>query len=65
MCINIPGYYKCACPKGYHGDGRTDGDGCSADPDALAIKIPIGKYIYLLFYSSNAWWPNNLFTKYV
>jgi hypothetical protein len=45
--VSTEGNYTCSCPKGYHGDGRKDGQGCAADPAPLAIKIPIGKFIYI------------------
>ncbi|KAJ6337331.1 hypothetical protein OIU76_007082 [Salix suchowensis] len=35
------GNFTCPCPKGYHGDGRKDGEGCSAD-QLLAVKIFVG-----------------------
>ncbi|KAJ6685318.1 WALL-ASSOCIATED RECEPTOR KINASE 2-LIKE ISOFORM X2 [Salix purpurea] len=40
-CQNTNGNYTCACPKGYHGDGRKDGEGCSAD-QLLVVKIFVG-----------------------
>ncbi|KAF9687150.1 hypothetical protein SADUNF_Sadunf02G0063900 [Salix dunnii] len=39
-CHNTIGDYKCSCPKGYHGDGRKDGEGCSAD-QLLVVKIVV------------------------
>ena len=29
-CVNTHGNYNCVCPEGYSGDGRQDGDGCTA-----------------------------------
>ncbi|GFZ09868.1 wall associated kinase 5 [Actinidia rufa] len=44
-CENKPlGNYTCHCPKGYHGDGRSDGEGCTANR-FLIIQIVIGKYL--------------------
>ncbi|KAJ6709275.1 WALL-ASSOCIATED RECEPTOR KINASE 2-LIKE ISOFORM X2 [Salix koriyanagi] len=40
-CHNTIGNYTCPCPKGYHGDGRKDGEGCSAD-QLLVVKIVVG-----------------------
>ncbi|KAF8024867.1 hypothetical protein BT93_F1890 [Corymbia citriodora subsp. variegata] len=28
-CTNLPGTYDCSCPRGYRGDGRTGGKGCT------------------------------------
>ncbi|CAL5386780.1 unnamed protein product [Camellia sinensis] len=42
-CVDMPpGNYTCSCPKGYHGDDRTDGTGCIAN-QFLAIQIAVGK----------------------
>ncbi|KAF9687154.1 hypothetical protein SADUNF_Sadunf02G0064300 [Salix dunnii] len=43
-CQNTNGNYKCSCPKGYHGDGRKDGEGSSAD-QLLLVKIFVGKHL--------------------
>ncbi|KAK1416330.1 hypothetical protein QVD17_32119 [Tagetes erecta] len=40
-CVDTPGNYTCTCKKGYSGDGRKDGNGCSAD-QSLVIKIVVG-----------------------
>ncbi|XP_057469325.1 wall-associated receptor kinase 2-like isoform X2 [Actinidia eriantha] len=44
-CENKPlGNYTCRCPKGYHGDGRSDGEGCTANR-FLIIQIVIGFFV--------------------
>ncbi|KAI4389746.1 hypothetical protein MLD38_001939 [Melastoma candidum] len=40
-CSNTPGNYTCVCPKGYRGDGRRSGDGCTAN-QSLVLKIVVG-----------------------
>ncbi|KAL4319651.1 hypothetical protein GQ457_18G004840 [Hibiscus cannabinus] len=41
VCRNTKGNYTCFCPKGYHGDGRTDGTGCVASR-SLVIELTVG-----------------------
>ncbi|KAJ6709286.1 WALL-ASSOCIATED RECEPTOR KINASE-LIKE 21 [Salix koriyanagi] len=40
-CTNLLGKYACSCPKGYHGDGRKNGDGC-IHRRSLVIQIAVG-----------------------
>ncbi|PWA34294.1 serine/threonine-protein kinase, active site protein [Artemisia annua] len=39
-CVDRPGNYTCSCPKGFSGDGRENGTGCTAN-ESLIIKISI------------------------
>ncbi|PIN17399.1 Serine/threonine protein kinase [Handroanthus impetiginosus] len=40
-CVNTIGDFHCACPKGYHGDGRKDKQGCIRS-ESLAFKLAAG-----------------------
>ncbi|PIN08854.1 Serine/threonine protein kinase [Handroanthus impetiginosus] len=40
-CVNTIGDFHCACPKGYHGDGKKDGRGCIRG-ESLAFKLAAG-----------------------
>ncbi|PIN26232.1 Serine/threonine protein kinase [Handroanthus impetiginosus] len=40
-CVNKIGDFHCACPKGYHGDGRKDGRGCIRE-ESRASKLLAG-----------------------
>ncbi|KAB5568562.1 hypothetical protein DKX38_002355 [Salix brachista] len=42
ICTNSPRNYTCSCPKGYHGDGRKNGDGCIRRHRSSVIYIVVG-----------------------
>ncbi|KAJ6709268.1 WALL-ASSOCIATED RECEPTOR KINASE 2-LIKE ISOFORM X2 [Salix koriyanagi] len=49
ICTNSPGDYTCSCPKGYHGDGRKNSEGCNRR-QSLVIQIVVGKFVYHLLH---------------
>ncbi|KAL3750258.1 hypothetical protein ACJRO7_011279 [Eucalyptus globulus] len=53
ICYNFDGSYNCSCPKGYHGDGRKGGQGCTANANPSHwVQILVGSgagTIVLLF----------------
>ncbi|KAJ9146236.1 hypothetical protein P3X46_028526 [Hevea brasiliensis] len=54
ICIDLEGSYRCDCPKGYYGDGRKDGQSCTASQfplNKIIIGVGIG-FIVLLVASS-------------
>ncbi|KAJ6709277.1 WALL-ASSOCIATED RECEPTOR KINASE 2-LIKE ISOFORM X2 [Salix koriyanagi] len=61
-CHNTIGNYTCPCPKGYHGDGRKDGEGCSAD-QLLLVKIFVGKQASTLNVSHESSPPITFFSE--
>ncbi|CAL5333130.1 unnamed protein product [Camellia sinensis] len=62
-CVDMPPRnYTCSCPKGYHGDGRTDGIGCIAN-QFLAIQIAVGFAIGALVVLVSSSWLYWIFKK--
>lgn len=37
ICINGVGNYTCSCPKGYNGDGKRNGTGCTWDKRTQSV----------------------------
>ncbi|KAI3816410.1 hypothetical protein L1987_16104 [Smallanthus sonchifolius] len=48
ICHDIEGSYECKCPKGYSGDGKKNGSGCTLD-QSLIITITICTLASILF----------------
>ncbi|XP_023769320.1 wall-associated receptor kinase 2 [Lactuca sativa] len=47
-CIDEEGSYTCKCRKGYSGDGKKGGTGCTAD-QSMVIKIAVGSSASAIF----------------
>ncbi|KAL6318128.1 hypothetical protein AAG906_035631 [Vitis piasezkii] len=50
-CLNLPGTFNCSCPKGYEGDGRKNGTGCTlvaSQSQRFPLIIILGTSITLL-----------------
>ncbi|KAF8018904.1 hypothetical protein BT93_H3715 [Corymbia citriodora subsp. variegata] len=41
-CTNLPGTYDCSCPRGYRGDGRRGGKGCTPIIDR-STRVALGQ----------------------
>ncbi|XP_008365150.3 wall-associated receptor kinase-like 9 [Malus domestica] len=63
-CINTEGNYACSCHKGYHGDGRKDGEGCIPDRNfVIQIVVGLGAGVGLLLLLISAWWIHKVLKK--
>ncbi|MBA0844830.1 hypothetical protein Goarm_023107, partial [Gossypium armourianum] len=65
ICENTKGNYTCLCPKGYHGDGRTDGTGCVANQSggSLIIELTVGLGVGITVLIAGSTWSYWAFKK--
>ncbi|KAI4297351.1 hypothetical protein L6164_037246 [Bauhinia variegata] len=56
-CHNTVGNYSCSCPRGYKGDGRKDGSGCTKKDYIIeiALGISIGLLVLVTLTFSLCW----------
>ncbi|KAF5795423.1 putative protein kinase RLK-Pelle-WAK family [Helianthus annuus] len=55
QCDDTDGSYECTCRKGYSGDGRKDGTGCTPDQSTI-IKIVVGTSASAIFLLITVTW---------